>query len=153
MSSHSTGIMPSHSSGVMPSVEVDSFMMKTVKGLKMHIKLMHLRTGKAKVFTHDYWKDTWGIPTLAERKAIVAARSGGNASTTSQDQSNPRIPSNDELENFNILELKEFLKARGVGQTGNKDTLLKVAKLYANRPVIAVPSDQIDSVNVSCSRT
>ena len=28
---------------------------------------------KAKVFSHDYWKDTWGIPTLAERKAIVAA--------------------------------------------------------------------------------
>ena len=123
----------------MPSAEVDSFpmkckecdiMQKTVKGLKMHIKLMHLRNGrfrcrrcefsanilnsihmhykikhpeadqdrpdfeerangdKAKVFSHDYWKDTWGIPTLAERKAIVAARSGGGG-----DQSNPRIPS------------------------------------------------------------
>ena len=47
--------IPAHSTGVMPSVEVDSFpmkckecdiMMKTVKGLKMHIKLMHLRTGR-----------------------------------------------------------------------------------------------------------
>ena len=47
--------MFSHSTGIMPSAEVDSFpmkckecdiMQKTVKGLKMHIKLMHLRTGR-----------------------------------------------------------------------------------------------------------
>ena len=47
--------MSSHSTGIMPSAEVDSFpmkckecdiMQKTVKGLKMHIKLMHLRTGR-----------------------------------------------------------------------------------------------------------
>ena len=99
--------------------EVDNFPMKckecglqkkTIKGLKMHIKLLHLRTGKflckrcqfsanmvnsinthykikhpeaaedpdfeersdgKMVFSHDFWKDNWGIPTLAERKAMV----------------------------------------------------------------------------------
>lgn len=85
---------------------------KTVKSLKMHIKLLHLRTGKflckqcqysanilgsinthykiqhpefqgepdfeersseeAKTFTHEFWKAEWGIPTLAERKQMVA---------------------------------------------------------------------------------
>ena len=99
--------------------EVDNFPMKckecglqkkTIKGLKMHIKLLHLRTGKFlcrrcqfsanmmnsinthyKIkhpeaaeapdfeergldklnFSHEFWKADWGIPTLAERKALV----------------------------------------------------------------------------------
>ena len=59
------------------------------------------RADKAKVFSHDYWKDTWGIPTLAERKAIVAARSGGNASTTSQDQSHLALYMHRNAELFN----------------------------------------------------
>jgi hypothetical protein len=111
--------------------EVDYFPMKcrncgitkkTVKGIKMHIKLLHLRTGKfrctqcqfsanilnsihthykikhpesadnpdfeeradeANVFSHEYWKDNWDIPTLVERKAIVAAREGTSLATTS----------------------------------------------------------------------
>ena len=101
--------------------EVDNFPMKckecglskkTVKGLKMHIKLLHLRTGKflcqkcpfsanmlnsinthykikhpeiespdfeerqdeAKTFSHEFWKADWNIPTLQERKAMVAGR-------------------------------------------------------------------------------
>lgn len=100
--------------------EVDNFPMKcqecglqkkTIKGLKMHIKLLHLRTGKFlcrrcqfsanmlnsinthyKIkhaeekpdyeersddkmnFSHEFWKENWGIPTLAERKSIVAKR-------------------------------------------------------------------------------
>ena len=29
------------------------------------------------MFSHEYWKAQWGIPTLAERKATVAARDGG----------------------------------------------------------------------------
>ena len=88
-------------------------MKKCIKGLKMHIKLMHLRTGKfrckkcqfsanilnsihthykikhpdsigppdfeerndePKVFPHEYWKETWGIPTLDERKEMVENR-------------------------------------------------------------------------------
>ncbi len=83
---------------------------KTIKGLKMHIKLLHLRTGKflckvcqfsanmlnsinthykikhpekaevpdyeersddKMVFSHEFWKSDWGIPTLDERKEIV----------------------------------------------------------------------------------
>ena len=83
---------------------------KTIKGLKMHIKLLHLRTGKFQcgrceysanmlnsisthykikhpdaaeqpdyeersddkmIFSHDFWKDQWGIPTLNERKALI----------------------------------------------------------------------------------
>ena len=99
--------------------EVDNFSMKckdcglqkkTIKGLKMHIKLLHLRTGKFlckrcpfsanmmnsitthyKIkhpeaadqpdfeersddkmnFSHEFWKEEWNIPTLAERKAMV----------------------------------------------------------------------------------
>ena len=99
--------------------EVDNFPMKcrecglqkkTIKGLKMHIKLLHLRTGKflcrrcefsanminsikthykikhpeaagqpdyeersddKMIFSHEFWKDRWGIPTLNERKALV----------------------------------------------------------------------------------
>ena len=33
---------------------------------------------EAKVFSHDFWKEEWGVPTLAERKAIVAARNNGD---------------------------------------------------------------------------
>ena len=99
--------------------EVDNFPMKckecglqkkTIKGLKMHIKLLHLRTGKflckrcqfsanmvnsinthykikhpeaaeqpdfeercddKMIFSHEFWKQDWDIPTLAERKAMV----------------------------------------------------------------------------------
>ena len=99
--------------------EVDNFSMKckdcglqkkTIKGLKMHIKLLHLRTGKflckrcpfsanmmnsitthykikhpeaadqpdfeersddKMIFSHEFWKESWNIPTLAERKAMV----------------------------------------------------------------------------------
>ena len=99
--------------------EVDNFPMKcqecglqkkTIKGLKMHIKLLHLRTGKflcrrcefsanmlnsinthykikhpeaaenpdyeersdeKMIFSHEFWKDRWGIPTLTERKALI----------------------------------------------------------------------------------
>ena len=87
---------------------------KTIKGLKMHIKLLHLRTGKFlcrrcqfsanmmnsinthyKIkhpecepenpdfeersdeklnFSHEFWKESWDIPTLAERKALVKAK-------------------------------------------------------------------------------
>ena len=49
----------------------------------------------------------------------------------SQNQSNSKIPPMDELEHFKKPELQAFLKARGVGSTGNKDVLLKMAKLYA----------------------
>ena len=49
-----------------------------------------------------------------------------------------RNPSLDELERFNKPELKTFLRDRGLGQTGTKEQLPKVAKLYAIRPVIAV---------------
>ena len=63
----------------------------------------------------------------------------------SQNQSNSKIPSSDELEHFKKPELQAFLKARGVGSTGNKDVLLKMAKLYANRPVVTVPSDNTSS--------
>ena len=55
------------------------------------------------------------------------------------------VPSNDELEHFNKSQLLSFLKSRGVKQSGNKDILLKVAKLVANRPVITVSSDNITS--------
>ena len=54
----------------------------------------------------------------------------------SEEKSSSRIPSCDELKTFNKHELQSFLKARAVGQTGNKDTLLNLAQLYANRPVI-----------------
>ena len=47
-------------------------------------------------------------------------------------------PSVDELEHFNKPELKTFLRDRGLGQTGTKEQLLKVAKPYATRPVIPV---------------
>ena len=63
----------------------------------------------------------------------------------SQNQSNSKIPSSDELEHFKKPELKAFLKALGVGSTGNKDVLLKMAKIYANHPVVTVPSDNTSS--------
>ena len=34
------------------------------------------------------------------------------------------------------------MKARGVGQTGNRDQLLNLAKLYAARPVVEVTPNQ-----------
>ena len=49
----------------------------------------------------------------------------------SQNQSNSKITSSYELEHFKKPDLQAFLKARGVGSTGNKDVLLKMAKLYA----------------------
>ena len=63
----------------------------------------------------------------------------------SQNQSNSKIPPIDELEHFKKPELQAFLKARGVGSTGNKDVLLKMAKLYANCLVVTVPSDNTSS--------
>ena len=115
--------------------EVDNFPMKckecglqkkTIKGLKMHIKLLHLRTGKFlcrrcqfsanmmnsinthyKIkhpeaekpdfeergdeklnFSHEFWKEEWNIPTLAERKALVKARN----SDENQSENNPINP-------------------------------------------------------------
>ena len=89
---------------------VKKHVMNSLKGLKMHIKLLHLRTGKFQcgrceysanmlnsisahykikhpdaaeqpdyeersddkmIFSHDFWKDQWGIPTLNERKALI----------------------------------------------------------------------------------
>ena len=116
--------------------EVDNFPMKckecglqkkTIKGLKMHIKLLHLRTGKFlcrrcqfsanmmnsinthyKIkhpeceadkpdyeergeeklnFSHEFWKESWDIPTLAERKALVKA-----GKSDSDPQNNPINP-------------------------------------------------------------
>ena len=67
----------------------------------------------------------------------------------SQNQSNSSVPSNDELEHFNKCQLLSFLKSRGVKQTGNKDVLLKVAKLVANRPVITVTSDHTTSLTIN----
>ena len=67
----------------------------------------------------------------------------------SQNQSNSSVPSNDELEHFNKCQLLSFLKSRGVKQTGNKDVLLKVAKLVANRPVITVTSDHTTSSTIN----
>ena len=55
------------------------------------------------------------------------------------------VPSNEKLDHFNKSQLLSFLKSRGVKQSGNKDILLKVAKLVANRPVITVSSDNITS--------
>ena len=37
---------------------------------------------EGKVFSHEFWKAQWGIPTLAERKAAVAARDGKEAAAT-----------------------------------------------------------------------
>ena len=115
--------------------EVDNFPMKckecglqkkTIKGLKMHIKLLHLRTGKFlcrrcqfsanmmnsinthyKIkhpeaekpdfeergdeklnFSHEFWKEEWNIPTLAERKALVKARNNDE----NQSENNPINP-------------------------------------------------------------
>ena len=115
--------------------EVDNFPMKckecglqkkTIKGLKMHIKLLHLRTGKFlcrrcqfsanmmnsinthyKIkhpeaekpdfeergdeklnFSHEFWKEEWDIPTLAERKALVKARNNDE----NQSENNPINP-------------------------------------------------------------
>ena len=62
----------------------------------------------------------------------------------SQNQSNSSVPSNDELEHFNKCQLLSFLKSRG-----NKDILLKVAKLVANRPVITVTSDHTTSLTIN----
>ena len=59
----------------------------------------------------------------------------------SQIQSNSSAPSNNELEHFNNTQLQSFLKSHGVKQSGNKDILLKVAKLVAQRPVIIVSSE------------
>ena len=59
----------------------------------------------------------------------------------SQIQSNSSAPSNNELEHFNNTQLQSFLKSHGVKQSGNKDILLKVAKLVAQRPVITVSSE------------
>ena len=42
---------------------------------------------------------------------------------------NLSLPSNDELEHFRNQDLQAYLKARGVGQTGNRDQLLNLAKL------------------------
>lgn len=117
-----TNVKSSNPSGNKNVDEVDNFPMKckecglqkkTIKGLKMHIKLLHLRTGKflcqrcqfsanmlnsinthykikhpeaadkpdyeersddKMIFSHEFWKEKWNIPTLAERKAIVGAR-------------------------------------------------------------------------------
>ena len=38
-------------------------------------------------------------------------------------------------------DLKAFLKARGVGETGDRKTLLNLARLYVNRPVVISGTD------------
>ena len=47
-----------------------------------------------------------------------------------------KIPSKEELGKFKKPELVAFLKARGVPSTGNKEALLKLAVLYADRPEV-----------------
>ena len=51
----------------------------------------------------------------------------------SQHKSSMKIPSKEELGKFKKPELVAFLKARGVPSTGNKEALLKLAVLYADR--------------------
>ena len=54
----------------------------------------------------------------------------------SQHKSSMKIPSKEELGKFKKPELVAFLKARGVPSTGNKEALLKLAVLYADRPEV-----------------
>ena len=67
---------------------------------------------------------------------------GQGAEERVQESQNLSLPSNDELEHFRKTDLQAYLKARGVGQTGNRDQLLNLAKLYAARPVVEVTPDQ-----------
>lgn len=150
--------------------EVDNFPMtckecdlqkKTIKGLKMHIKLLHLRTGKflcrrcqfsanmlnsihthykikhpeaadapdfeersddKMIFSHDFWKSNWGIPTLAERKEVVQNRHDHDAEI---------------LEHAPIV-LSKKRKAMGGGRKGY---LKKAKKRGAKRKLASVSND------------
>ena len=73
-----------------------------------------------------------GVPEGAHRQG---------AEERVQESQNLSLPSNDELEHLRKTDLA-YLKARGVGQTGNRDQLLNLAKLYAARPVVEVTPDQ-----------
>ena len=163
--------------------EVDNFPMKcrecglqkkTIKGLKMHIKLLHLRTGRfgcsrcefsanimnsitthykikhpeaaenpdfeersdeKMIFSHEFWKEKWGIPTLNERKAIVHKR------RMSPDQ-------------FEIMDIdgplpKKFKKGGKKGRkpgVGGKKTGVK-RKLDENAPLIQPESKKINLIS------
>ena len=67
---------------------------------------------------------------------------GQGAEEHVQVSQNLSLPSNDELEHFRKTDLQAYLKARAVGQTGSRDQLLNLAKLYAARPVVEVTPDQ-----------
>jgi hypothetical protein len=41
-----------------------------------------------------------------------------------------------DLDKFTVIQLKQFLKDRGLRSSGRKSELLKLAKLYANSPVL-----------------
>ena len=53
----------------------------------------------------------------------------------------PRVPVTDShLEDYNVKELKEFLRARNRRVTGKKNELLSFAKLYKDDPIVEVSS-------------
>ena len=63
----------------------------------------------------------------------------------SEDKSKSKNPSSDELNKYKKEELMQFLKSRGVKQSGTRKVLLSVAKLVAKRPVLTVSSVQTPS--------
>ena len=65
-----------------------------------------------------------------------------------------KVPSSQELGKYKKQELVAFLKARCLPSTGNKEHLLKLARLYANRPeVISDPEVTFKDSNLLPSDT
>jgi hypothetical protein len=49
-----------------------------------------------------------------------------------------------DLDMFNVIQLKQFLKSRGLRSSGRKNELLKLAKLYASSPVLRGIEEEIE---------
>jgi hypothetical protein len=56
----------------------------------------------------------------------------------------PSVQTPDELSKLTVIKLKLFLKARGVRCTGKKEELLKLCRLYFDRPVLQADGTEQD---------